>query len=725
MRWKWWMNVAVMAATTTGCPRPNTCPPGEVLVAGVCAVDCPPGATTGCRDTGVRIDATSEAGDGAACPTGQTRCGAQCVDLATSAEHCGMCGMRCAAPEAGTATCAAGMCSLMCPSNTHACNGACVANDSIATCGTRCDPCPTPAGSRATCVSQTCGIECLAGFERVGDSCEALVPRPIFPPGTSTVSTHRPTFRWELGAGTDGAVVEVCRDRACTMRVAMFDATGTSARPSAALPASSALFWRLRGRVGATAGTRFSPTWQFRTRATDTAVDTAYGTELDINGDGFTDVAIGSIASSSTLGSVRIQRGSATGLTTQQTIDSPSVGGRFGGAIAAVGDVNGDGLGDIAISAAASTSAGLIEAGCVFVFHGSTSGVVVGPTRMVCGNQARQYFGAALSGGDVNGDGFSDLVVGAPGTTGSTSRSIGDIHVFVGGSAGVATSAAVTLFGPSSAAEVGSAISVSDLNADGFADVVAGAGTANLGTPGGGILVFDGRSSMPSTTPTILASDVSSNESFALAVDATGDLNGDGVADVVAGARNGAVAGRARPGIAMTFLGRRASAPSRAATLDGLINGDAFGAEVAIVRDSNSDGFDEVLVGAPQADPASMSFAGSAYFFRGSASGAEMVASLTIHGTALNDILGSALGSHGDINGDGRGDFSIGVPGADPMGRNGAGAALVYFGAMVPMLHRTLEGAAAGDQFGTSLVSRQPQRAGSATHRSSRWCARP
>jgi hypothetical protein len=722
MRWELWAVGATLVVSSYGCPRTIMCAPGEVLVEGRCAFDCPPGSTSGCRDTGVNVDATADGGDAMPCPMGQTRCGAVCVDLQTSVDHCGRCDMTCRAPEAGTAMCSMGSCTLTCPSQTHECGGACVSNDAVESCGTRCEPCPVPAGSRALCTAQMCAFECLPGFERVGDACEARVPRPVFPPGTSTVSSHQPTLRWELGAGTDGAVVEVCRDRACTMRVAMFDATGTSARPSMALPASTVLFWRLRGRVGTIAGTRFSPTWQFRTRATSAAsVDTAYGTELDINGDGFTDVAMGAPNTGSARGSVQLGLGGATGVSAVRTVTSPIDGGQFGARINPLGDINGDGFGDFSISAHLATGAGVTNAGCVFVYLGNMGGLVTAESSRLCGSQPMSFFGFSVAGGDGNGDGYSDVFVGSSGTMPSASRSEGSVSVYYGARGGLAPTPSETVYGSASHSYVGFSVSSGDTNGDRFADVVVAAPTSDGSR--GVVLQFAGGSAGVSPAAVTLASGVLTGDLLGWAVDASGDLNGDGLADVVAGARAANVSGRGRAGVALTLLGSRSGALTASTTLAGAVAGDAFGNAVAIVRDTNGDGFDEVLVGAPLADPSALSSAGSAYLFRGSAMGAESTASLTVNGTVAMDSLGTAVGAHPDINGDGRGDFSIGAPAADPMSRNAAGIALVYFGAASPMLHRTFEGAAASDQLGTALATRSPGRS-FGSPRSTLWCAR-
>ncbi|MBL8680778.1 MAG: FG-GAP repeat protein [Myxococcales bacterium] len=692
MHWNHWATVTAIVTSTYGCPRTNMCLPGEVMVEGRCAADCPPGATNGCRDTGVPVDAALEAGDAMSCGAGQTRCGAECVDLSSSANHCGRCDMRCSALEAGTAVCSMGSCSSSCGAGTHACNGACVSNDAPTTCGTRCDPCPTPAGARATCVSQMCGIECLPGFERVGDSCEANVPRPIFPPGTSTVTSHRPTFRWELGTGTDGVVVEVCRDRACTMRVAMFDATGTSARPAMALPASTALFWRLRGRVGMVAGSRFSPTWQFRTRATDASVDTAFGTELDFNGDGFSDVAAG--APGTGQGYVLFALGGSRGLSEPTTLRSTTLGS-FGRAIAAVGDLNGDGFGEIAIGAVGSI--GPTPTGVVLVYFGRADGVFDSPTTVI-GSTPEQSFGLAISGGDVNRDGWSDLLLGAPFSPPVAARSRGSFVVYNGSRSGVAPASGVRFDAPSTLDRVGAALAVGDTNGDGFGDVIVGAPSEDPATNGAALRFVGGSSGLAASFETLAV-----GRSVGSSVSALGDVNGDGIADIVIGVP--------RADEARTMLGAQTDSPTNSTTLRGPT---FFGSAVTFIRDSNGDGFDELLVGGGN----------SASMFRGSAMGANPTAELSTRGPMGDENLGGTLASHSDINGDGRGDFSIGAPWTTRPRRDVTGMLMVYFGGSSPIVHRTFEGSQPLEELGAAIAHRgfrellriRPH------SRSARWC---
>jgi hypothetical protein len=85
-----------------------------------------------------------------------------------------------------------------------------------------------------------------------GDMSNVNGPRPprlVAPLSTATATSRRPTLRWILAANTDGAHVQICRDRACVSEVTTFDAGGSSGRPASDLPIGT-VFWRAYGQQG-------------------------------------------------------------------------------------------------------------------------------------------------------------------------------------------------------------------------------------------------------------------------------------------------------------------------------------------------------------------------------------------------------------------------------------------------------------------------------------------
>ena len=119
-------------------------------------------------------------------------------------------------------------------------------------------------------------------------------PRLVGPLSMATVTSQRPTLHWVLSDGTDGAHVEICRDRACTTQVMSIDAPGMGVVPSENLPVG-VLFWRAYGLKGSATGQTPSATWQFIVGARSAPVDTSWGATLDVNGDGYADVIVGAL----------------------------------------------------------------------------------------------------------------------------------------------------------------------------------------------------------------------------------------------------------------------------------------------------------------------------------------------------------------------------------------------------------------------------------------------
>jgi len=468
----------------------------------------------------------------------------------------------------------------------------------------------------------------------------------------------------------------------------------------------------------------------------------------DINGDGIGDIVIGApgfttsdIDPTTTPGTSYVVFGSQAGFpanfelstlngTNGFALNGVAADDLTGFSVSGAGDVNGDGFDDLIIGANGADPNGLENAGSSYVLFGSTSGFA--PTLNLAtlngingftinGIAAGGQLGSSVSGaGDVNGDGFADLSIGAPYADPNGLEKAGQSYVVFGSNNGFPTSLNVsdldgnngfTINSIAAGDELGVSVSAAgDVNGDGFDDLIIGAFGADpngLEKAGQSYVVFG---STGGFAPSLSVSDLDGTNGFAIdgiaendyssRVSAAGDVNGDGFDDLIIGAFGADPNSNAFAGTSYVVFGSPEAFPAsfKPSGLDGTngfaINGiaeyDLSGFRVSSAGDFNGDGIDDLIISAPGAD----NVAGQSYILFGSKEGFWASINLSsldgINGSVLNgvnpdDFSGVSVSGAGDINGDGVDDLIIGASYADPNGNTNSGSSYVVFGT-VPTL---------------------------------------
>ena len=268
----------------------------------------------------------------------------------------------------------------------------------------------------------------------------------------------------------------------------------------------------------------------------------------------------------------------------------------FGKAVTSAGDLNGDGAEDIAIGAPLYDD-GETDEGAVFIFFGEPL-LPPYPTLTNEGNrQALAQFGYAVSGmADVNGDGYNDVLVGAPFyDRGETDEGV--VFVYYGSPNGIAEPAARILEVDMPGAKFGFSLSTAgDVNGDGYTDIIVGAPSFSNGEDNeGAVFVYHGS---PQGLSNTYARKIESNiagAQFGYAVSWAGDVNGDDYSDIVIGAPS-YTNGQANEGAAYIYHG---SASGIGATYARLLEtnraNDNFGRAVSSAGDVNGDGYSDII----------------------------------------------------------------------------------------------------------------------------------
>jgi len=384
--------------------------------------------------------------------------------------------------------------------------------------------------------------------------------------------------------------------------------------------------------------------------------------------------------------------------------EGDQVGAEFGFSVASAGDVNGDGYDDVIVGARY-YDYGQTDEGAAAVYHGSASGLALIPNWMGEGDQEYAHFGSSVgTAGDVNGDGYDDVIVGAPGYSNGQDTE-GAAAVYHGSASGLSIVPNWGDEGDQDDAVFGWSVGTAgDVNGDGFADVIISAPWYTNGqTYEGAAAVYHGSASGLSLTPNWGDEGDQEYANFGYSVASAGDVNGDGFSDVIVSAPNYDHE-QTDEGAAAVYHGS-ASGLSLAPNWgdEGDQAGAQFGSSVGTAGDVNGDGYADIIVGARFYDHGQTD-EGAAVVYHGSASGLSILPNWGDEGDQDYAHFGYSVGTAGDVNGDGFADVIVGAAGYDN-GQVNEGAAVVYHGSATG-LSLTINWGDEGDQEGAEFGHR-------------------
>lgn len=494
---------------------------------------------------------------------------------------------------------------------------------------------------------------CLGGISDAG-ACEAATrPRLLSPLSGAISGSHRPLVRWVRANTGRPQTLRFCADRACTrvLLTRMLAADLSAEVLDADLPRGP-VFWRVE-TTDARGEPLASATWEFFVSGRSTRSVFWYGVP-DFDGDGVADLVVGAFGNASEVGRVYGYRGqsiaSGTPTWTLRGGDEPT--GWFGFWVQSVGDINGDGIVDLAAT-------GLQERerrGTVRVFLGAPSGLPATTSMVLEGTTAGENFGSPVAGiGDVNGDGYADMAVGI---TGAMSQR-GGIEVYFGGEQGVNRARSVRLEGTGVAGTMfGAAIAaLGDMNADGFDEFAVGAPGEQVSVQGGAWIFIGGRIQGWSTQRTALSAPGGGR--FGAQITTLGDVEGRGILAFAVSAP----AASSSQGRVHVFSG--ADPSSTDLLRDTLVPGtrltSRFGTSLVGGGDLNGDEVPDMAVGAPRDRGASGCFA----VYPGGDLPSRTVPTEVCHGAEIRPSFGAVLALVGDTNQDGHADLAVGSPSDD------------------------------------------------------------
>ena len=430
---------------------------------------------------------------------------------------------------------------------------------------------------------------------------------------------------------------------------------------------------------GSDSGIVKTPFYQFSSVMTSARLGCSVRLAGDVNGDGYSDVIVGACLTTNvehSEGRAYLFTGGESSVSMDWWYEPDMESTYFGTSVSGAGDVNGDGYSDVIIGATGYDNDQIAEGGA-YIFYGSSTGLSDTPDKIIEPNVEGGIFGNSVStAGDMDGDGYADIIVGSSYYSTEDTTWEGAAYVFRGSKEGPVIPRSQFLKENQGNSRYGYSVSTAgDINGDGYSDIIVGAPYFdNDENNEGRCFLYYGKPRTPSTSPDWNSANDIRDCGFASSVAGAGDVNGDGLADIMIGAHlfdNG----QTNEGRVFFYYGQPNDFPATTAddTLEVNLEGALFGSSLASAGDTNADGYDDVIVGAP----GYKSYEGIVYVFRGTQTGINASGMSIIVTTGMTaPQFGASVTGAGDVNGDGYADVLIGMP----YYSNARGYACLFYG---------------------------------------------